>query len=71
MRAAAGAETFPITTGAGFSDRAVGGATNPTSADIEVGFEDNEVVARVVLRRAFEGAPGARTAASSPPRSTT
>jgi acyl-coenzyme A thioesterase PaaI-like protein len=44
--------------GSGFSDRAVAGATNPTSADIDVEFEAVDVVARVVLRRAFEGAPG-------------
>lgn len=51
--------TFPaMTAGSGFSDRAVGGGTNPTSVDIEVGFEGEEVVATVVLRRAFEGAPG-------------
>jgi acyl-coenzyme A thioesterase PaaI-like protein len=51
--------TFPaMTAGSGFSDRAVGGATNPTSVDIDVRFEGEEVVATVVLRRAFEGAPG-------------
>jgi acyl-coenzyme A thioesterase PaaI-like protein len=62
MRAAmnAGTEpTFPaMTAGSGFSDRAVGGATNPTSVDVDVRFEGEEVVATVVLRRAFEGAPG-------------
>jgi acyl-coenzyme A thioesterase PaaI-like protein len=42
----------------GFSDRAVAGATNPTSADLDVEFVGQEVVAHVVLRRAFEGAPG-------------
>jgi acyl-coenzyme A thioesterase PaaI-like protein len=42
----------------GFSDRAVAGATNPMSADLDVEFVGDEVVARVVLRRAFEGAPG-------------
>jgi len=46
--------------GSGFNDRAVAGTTNPTSADIEaeLGDVDADVVARVVLRRAFEGAPG-------------
>lgn len=59
MRAASGSGAFPSTSsGSGFSDRAVGGLTNPTSADIEVQFEPDGVVARVVLRRAFEGAPG-------------
>jgi len=60
-REAAGAE--PVTfaaalPGAGFEDRAVAGRANPTSVDLEVEFEDEEVVARVTLRRAFEGAPG-------------
>jgi acyl-coenzyme A thioesterase PaaI-like protein len=51
--------TFPAATpGSGFSDRAVAGTTNPTSADIDVHFEGDEAVADVVLRRAFEGAPG-------------
>jgi len=59
MRAAIGTDSFPITTsGSGFSDRAVAGASNPTSVDVEVTYEADEVVARVVLRRAFEGAPG-------------
>ena len=60
MRAAVGAEmSFPgMTAGSGFSDRAVGGATNPTSVDVEVRFEGEEVIATVVLRHAFEGAPG-------------
>ncbi len=59
MRTAVGADSFPSgTAGSGFSDRAVGGVTNPTSADIEVAFEDVDVVARVILREAFEGAPG-------------
>jgi len=44
--------------GSGFEDRAVAGRANPTSVDLEVQFEDDEVVAEVVLRRAFEGAPG-------------
>jgi acyl-coenzyme A thioesterase PaaI-like protein len=62
MRAAAAAgvdPTFPaITAGSGFSDRAVGGQTNPTSVDVETRFEGDEVIATVVLRAAFEGAPG-------------
>ena len=46
--------------GSGFNDRAVAGTANPTRADIEaeLGEVDADVVARVVLRRAFEGAPG-------------
>jgi acyl-coenzyme A thioesterase PaaI-like protein len=46
--------------GLGFEDRAVGGSANPTSVELEVrfGHESDEVVANVVLRRAFEGAPG-------------
>jgi acyl-coenzyme A thioesterase PaaI-like protein len=43
--------------GSGFNDRAVAGTANPTSADIEVEFEDVDVVARFSLGRAFEGAP--------------
>jgi acyl-coenzyme A thioesterase PaaI-like protein len=44
--------------GEGFEDRAVGGSANPTSVElISVRFEE-DVVADVVLRRAFEGAPG-------------
>ena len=43
--------------GRGFEDRAVGGWSNPTSLELEVRYAD-EVVATVVLRRAFEGAPG-------------
>ncbi|MFM8238581.1 MAG: PaaI family thioesterase [Actinomycetota bacterium] len=43
---------------AGFDDRAVGGAANPTGVDTEVTFDGDEVVATVVLRAAFEGAPG-------------
>jgi acyl-coenzyme A thioesterase PaaI-like protein len=51
--------SFPeMTAGSGFSDRAVGGATNPTSVDLDIRFEGEEVIATVVLRRAFEGAPG-------------
>ena len=44
--------------GRGFEDRAVGGRSNPTSVDLEVRFDNDEVVADVVLGRAFEGAPG-------------
>ena len=44
--------------GAGFSDRAVGGTANPTSVELDVRFEGDEVVAQVLLRQAFEGAPG-------------
>ncbi len=44
--------------GRGFEDRAVGGWSNPTSLEIEVRYDNDEVVADVVLRRAFEGAPG-------------
>jgi acyl-coenzyme A thioesterase PaaI-like protein len=59
MRGALDAGGFPMTTsGSGFSDRAVAGGANPTSVDIEVTFEPEEVRARVVLRQAFEGAPG-------------
>jgi acyl-coenzyme A thioesterase PaaI-like protein len=59
MHAAIGRQSFPtMTAGSGFSDRAVGGATNPTSVDVNVRFEGEEVIATVVLRRAFEGAPG-------------
>jgi acyl-coenzyme A thioesterase PaaI-like protein len=53
MRAAVGG-----TSPAGFSDRAVGGQSNPTGVELSVRFEGDEVVADVVLRRAFEGAPG-------------
>ncbi|HEX4491882.1 MAG TPA: PaaI family thioesterase [Acidimicrobiia bacterium] len=53
MRAAVGGASP-----AGFSDRAVGGAANPTGVELSVEFEADEVVAEVVLRRAFEGAPG-------------
>ena len=44
--------------GRGFEDRAVGGWSNPTSLELEVRFDHDEVVADLVLRRAFEGAPG-------------
>jgi acyl-coenzyme A thioesterase PaaI-like protein len=44
--------------GRGFEDRAVGGTSNPASIELEVRYDGDEVVARVVLRRAFEGAPG-------------
>jgi acyl-coenzyme A thioesterase PaaI-like protein len=59
MRAATGERRFPSgDDGSGFADRAVGGTDNPASVDIDVAFEPGEVVAHVVLRRAFEGAPG-------------
>jgi acyl-coenzyme A thioesterase PaaI-like protein len=44
--------------GNGFEDRAVGGSSNPTGVELDVRFEDKEVIADFVLRRAFEGAPG-------------
>jgi acyl-coenzyme A thioesterase PaaI-like protein len=44
--------------GSGFEDRAVGGWSNPTGVELEVRFENGEVIADLVLRRAFEGAPG-------------
>ena len=44
--------------GGGFEDRAVGGRSNPTGVELEVRYEDDEVIADVVLGRAFEGAPG-------------
>jgi acyl-coenzyme A thioesterase PaaI-like protein len=44
--------------GSGFEDRAVGGSSNPTSIELEVRFKDEEVIADLVLLRAFEGAPG-------------
>lgn len=40
------------------TDRAVGGETNPISAEFDVQYVDNEVVARTVLGAAYEGAPG-------------
>jgi acyl-coenzyme A thioesterase PaaI-like protein len=60
MRAAVGERGLPGMSGvgSGFSDRAVGGLSNPTGVDLSVEFEGDEVVAEVVLRRAFEGAPG-------------
>ncbi len=51
-------DSFPATTNSGFSDRAVAGLSNPASIDIDVRFEEAEVVADVVLRKMFEGAPG-------------
>jgi acyl-coenzyme A thioesterase PaaI-like protein len=60
MRAGLTQEGFPgLSSGSGFSDRAVGGLANPTSIDLGIAYEGaDEVVATVVLRRAFEGAPG-------------
>jgi acyl-coenzyme A thioesterase PaaI-like protein len=40
------------------ADRAVGGQSNPTAAEIAVRYEDDEVIATVTLGPAFEGAPG-------------
>ena len=40
------------------TDRAVGGTTNPISADFELEIIDDEVVVRTVLGTAYEGAPG-------------
>jgi acyl-coenzyme A thioesterase PaaI-like protein len=47
-----------VLSGEGFEDRAVGGSSNPTGVELDVRFENDDVVAEVVLRRAFEGAPG-------------
>ena len=59
MRGAAWSDAAPVSNAAaGFADRAVAGAANPTSIDIDDVTLADEVVARVVLRRAFEGAPG-------------
>lgn len=59
MRAGVGVEGFPDrTAGSSFEDRAVGGTSNPTGVELDVRFEGQEIVAEVVLRRAFEGAPG-------------
>ena len=60
MRRAVGASGLPDmgAAGNGFGDRAVGGVANPTGVELSVRFEADEVVADVVLRRAFEGAPG-------------
>jgi acyl-coenzyme A thioesterase PaaI-like protein len=44
--------------GLGFEDRAVGGTSNPTSVDLQVRYVGDEVVADLILRPAFEGAPG-------------
>jgi len=40
------------------TDRAVGGTTNPISADFQMEIVDDEVVVRTVLGTAYEGAPG-------------
>jgi acyl-coenzyme A thioesterase PaaI-like protein len=59
MQAAVNDRGFPVgSKGSGFSDRAVGGTTNPTGVDLTVAYEGDEVVTEVILRRAFEGAPG-------------
>jgi acyl-coenzyme A thioesterase PaaI-like protein len=48
--------------GPGFEDRAVGGGSNPTSVEMNVRYDASatggEIIAAVVLGRAFEGAPG-------------
>jgi acyl-coenzyme A thioesterase PaaI-like protein len=44
--------------GSGFEDRAVAGQANPTAVDLEVDFSGDDVVATVLLRPAFAGAPG-------------
>lgn len=41
----------------GFDDRAVAGRANPTSIEFEIVDDGDDVVARFVLRKAFEGAP--------------
>jgi acyl-coenzyme A thioesterase PaaI-like protein len=58
MLARFGSGGLPIGPGSGFDDRAVGGSANPTGVELDVRFEGDEVVAEVVLRHAFEGAPG-------------
>jgi acyl-coenzyme A thioesterase PaaI-like protein len=44
--------------GLGFEDRAVGGRSNPTAVELDVRYDGDEIIADVLLRRAFEGAPG-------------
>ncbi len=39
------------------TDRAVAGTTNPISAEVTLGYDGDEVVARTVLGTAYEGAP--------------
>ena len=58
MRRGFAAGRFGPGMGLGFDDRAVGGRSNPTAVDLEVHREGDEIVADVVLRRSFEGAPG-------------
>jgi acyl-coenzyme A thioesterase PaaI-like protein len=58
IRAATGEGIPLVNGGAGYADRAVGGYANPTSLDMQLAYDGDEVVVRVVLRRAFEGAPG-------------
>jgi len=59
MHASVEHDGFPSTTQlSGFADRAVVGPGNPTSIDMTARYEGGEVVATVVLRHAFEGAPG-------------
>ena len=59
--------------GLGFEDRAVGGGSNPTSVEMDVHYDAarGEIIADVVLGARSRAHPDARTAASSPPRSTT
>ena len=43
--------------GRGFEDRAVGGTSNPTSIELEVRYDGDDVVADVVLRRGSKARP--------------
>ena len=52
-----GAETVP-TPANPMTDRAVGGTTNPISAEFEAEIVGNEAVVRTTLGTAYEGAPG-------------
>ncbi|MFN8036823.1 MAG: PaaI family thioesterase [Acidimicrobiia bacterium] len=57
-RAAGDSTGFPGgDSGAGFEDRAVGGAANPTGIDFALRHEGDDVVVQTAFRRAFEGAP--------------
>ena len=59
MRGAVGESGLPgLASNSGFEDRAVGGRSNPTGVELSVQYDGDEVVADVVLRKAFEGAPG-------------
>jgi len=48
----------PAAAGSGFSDRAVAGTTNPTSIEVDVTYDGDDVVGRFVFGPACEGAPG-------------